>query len=87
MFRYLGLDKKEDVSRHLKPYKIRNDNENLRKVISMISIISISKECREIIQMFRRTNQPPQTLYISSECDRKNISSKDSKVVAACMYG
>ena len=36
MFDNLGLDKKEDVSRDLKSYKIKSDNECLHKILSLI---------------------------------------------------
>jgi len=37
MFNNLGLTKKEDVSIDLKPYKVRTDNEDLQKILAMIS--------------------------------------------------
>ena len=35
MFNNLGMNKKEDVSKDLRPYKIKNDNECLNKILSM----------------------------------------------------
>ena len=36
LFNNLGMNKKEDVSRDLKPCKIRSDHESLNKILSMI---------------------------------------------------
>ena len=36
MFNNLEMNKKEDVSRDLKPYKFKSDNESLNKILSII---------------------------------------------------
>ena len=36
VFKYLGITKKEDVTKNLRPHRIRNDNAGLNKVIVVI---------------------------------------------------
>ena len=126
MFSKLGMNKKEDVSRDLKPYKIKKDNIGVNKILDLVGetmnpfdstiekkhlyntatgksvkketlefLLSIketgnqiresfTKECRDDPKRFEQPINRRKLITFRTE-NGKKISSKDGKLVAACM--